>query len=90
MCLRSSFDKFAIPSIYDVEGITTMPVPGRRCPACLERGDTIDECYFAWLRGRTKRLHCTRDLFIFHPSANIGNGLECVAFQPGRTLFSIP
>jgi hypothetical protein len=28
MCLRSSFDKFAIPSIYDVEGITTMPV----CP----------------------------------------------------------
>ncbi|KAF3001795.1 hypothetical protein E8E13_002141 [Curvularia kusanoi] len=26
MCLRSSFDRFAIPTIYDDEGITTMPV----------------------------------------------------------------
>ncbi|KAF2808557.1 uncharacterized protein BDZ99DRAFT_464422 [Mytilinidion resinicola] len=21
--------------------ITTMPVPGRRCPACLEKGETV-------------------------------------------------
>ncbi|CBX95827.1 predicted protein [Plenodomus lingam JN3] len=43
MCHHSSVDKIAIPYSYlsDVEGITTMPVPGRRCPACLERGDTI-------------------------------------------------
>lgn len=26
MCLRSSIDRFAIPCIYEVEGITTMPV----------------------------------------------------------------
>ncbi|KAH6638449.1 hypothetical protein C7974DRAFT_308474 [Boeremia exigua] len=41
MCLPSSIDRFAIPCIYEIEGITTMPVPGRRCPACLERGDTV-------------------------------------------------
>lgn len=26
MCLRSSIDRFAIPCIYEIEGITTMPV----------------------------------------------------------------
>ncbi|KAH7357325.1 hypothetical protein BKA66DRAFT_428135 [Pyrenochaeta sp. MPI-SDFR-AT-0127] len=41
MCQNNPFDKFAIPSMNDLEGITTMPVPGRRCPACLERGDTV-------------------------------------------------
>lgn len=25
----------------DSEGVTSVPVPGRRCPACLERGDTV-------------------------------------------------
>jgi hypothetical protein len=63
MCHQSPIDKTVVPSMYDGEGIRTIPVrtslfpavvmhivetithhrqvPGRRCPACLERGDTV-------------------------------------------------
>ncbi|KAF2465029.1 uncharacterized protein BDR25DRAFT_295818 [Lindgomyces ingoldianus] len=41
MCHQTPIDKIVVPAMYDGEGITTMPVPGRRCPACLERGDTV-------------------------------------------------
>ncbi|KAF2253114.1 hypothetical protein BU26DRAFT_515487 [Trematosphaeria pertusa] len=41
MCQQTPIDKIAIPFMNDMEGITTMPVPGRRCPACLERGQTV-------------------------------------------------
>ncbi|RMZ66837.1 zinc finger transcription factor ace1 [Pyrenophora seminiperda CCB06] len=42
MCQHTPIDKVTIPCMYDDdEGITTVPVPGRRCPACLERGDTV-------------------------------------------------
>lgn len=33
MCLRSSIDRFAIPCIYEVEGIITMPVC---CPSIVQ------------------------------------------------------
>jgi hypothetical protein len=38
MCLRSSIDRFAIPCIYEVEGITTMPV-------CHLLSPEINRCY---------------------------------------------
>ncbi|KAF2800014.1 hypothetical protein K505DRAFT_229711 [Melanomma pulvis-pyrius CBS 109.77] len=42
MCQQTSVDKIAVTSMNgNGDGITTMPVPGRRCPACLERGDTV-------------------------------------------------
>ncbi|KAF2845008.1 hypothetical protein T440DRAFT_408328 [Plenodomus tracheiphilus IPT5] len=43
MCHRPITDRVAIPFIHvsDSEGFTTIPVPGRRCRTCLERGDTI-------------------------------------------------
>lgn len=82
MCNHTPIDKTAVPCMWDVDGITSMPVrfpssfnfqlstprtntkkpvnkkityllthfhtnrlspqvPGRRCPACLERGDTV-------------------------------------------------
>ncbi|KAF9699398.1 hypothetical protein EKO04_002670 [Ascochyta lentis] len=78
MCLRSSIDRFAIPCIYEIEGITTMPVPGRRCPACLERGDTF-----------SRRSLILGFLLTSDPAANIGNGLkDLLRFSPGGTLFA--
>ncbi|KAF1828837.1 hypothetical protein BDW02DRAFT_511357 [Decorospora gaudefroyi] len=41
MCRYTPIDKIAVPCMNDSEGFTNMPVPGRRCPACLERGDTV-------------------------------------------------
>ncbi|KAH6852840.1 hypothetical protein J4E91_002316 [Alternaria rosae] len=41
MWMHTPIDRVAIPCMNDAEGIVTMPVPGRRCPACLERGDTV-------------------------------------------------
>ncbi|KAI4641377.1 hypothetical protein J4E90_004314 [Alternaria incomplexa] len=41
MWMNTPIDRVAIPCMNDAEGIVTMPVPGRRCPACLERGDTV-------------------------------------------------
>ncbi|EUC31241.1 hypothetical protein COCVIDRAFT_39373 [Bipolaris victoriae FI3] len=41
MCKHFPLSTISIPCMNDAEGITTMPVPGRRCPACLERGDTV-------------------------------------------------
>ncbi|PSN63336.1 hypothetical protein BS50DRAFT_577087 [Corynespora cassiicola Philippines] len=40
MC-QSAPQQTAVPCMNDAEGVQTMPVPGRRCPACLERGDTV-------------------------------------------------
>ncbi|KAF1969137.1 hypothetical protein BU23DRAFT_557834 [Bimuria novae-zelandiae CBS 107.79] len=41
MCQQLPIDKIAVLSMYDMDGVTTVPVPGRRCPACLERGQTV-------------------------------------------------
>ncbi|KAH7123725.1 hypothetical protein B0J11DRAFT_435571 [Dendryphion nanum] len=41
MCYQTPIDRATVPSMHDGVGIVTMPVPGRRCPACLERGDTV-------------------------------------------------
>ncbi|KAF2682860.1 hypothetical protein K458DRAFT_306573 [Lentithecium fluviatile CBS 122367] len=41
MCQQLPIDRIAVLSMYEVEGITSMPVPSRRCPACLERGQTV-------------------------------------------------
>ena len=43
MCLRSSIDRFAIPCIYEIEGITTMPVC---CPFVVQSRslDTRTDC----------------------------------------------
>ncbi|KAF2750753.1 hypothetical protein M011DRAFT_395920 [Sporormia fimetaria CBS 119925] len=41
MCRQSSTEKITVSAMHTGEGITSMPVPGRRCPACLERGDTV-------------------------------------------------
>ncbi|ORY14506.1 hypothetical protein BCR34DRAFT_479303 [Clohesyomyces aquaticus] len=41
MCHQHPIDETIVLSMNDGAGITTVPVPGRRCPACLERGDTV-------------------------------------------------
>ncbi|KAF2650153.1 hypothetical protein K491DRAFT_148458 [Lophiostoma macrostomum CBS 122681] len=41
MCQSIPADKFTVPAMNESGGVTTMPVPGRRCPCCLERGDTV-------------------------------------------------
>ncbi|KAA8616769.1 hypothetical protein Ptr902_11519 [Pyrenophora tritici-repentis] len=41
MCLPTPIDTVASPYMSNLGGVRTWPVPGRRCPACLERGDTV-------------------------------------------------
>ncbi|KAF1951940.1 hypothetical protein CC80DRAFT_190506 [Byssothecium circinans] len=41
MCQTLPIDRVAILSMHAGEGVSTMPVPGRRCPSCLERGLTV-------------------------------------------------
>ncbi|KAF2186936.1 hypothetical protein K469DRAFT_570978 [Zopfia rhizophila CBS 207.26] len=41
MCHQTPTDKVTVNSMNTDEGVRTLPVPGRRCPACLERGETI-------------------------------------------------
>ncbi|KAF1999404.1 hypothetical protein P154DRAFT_231512 [Amniculicola lignicola CBS 123094] len=41
MCQQSPLHKTCVSFMNEAEGVNTVPVPGRRCPCCLEKGDTV-------------------------------------------------